>query len=99
MNVVLRKNTMKERFYNFYKSPDQMRRLGARGGRISARRRAGRAPRGITPVPIPRPATEWATTAQDIALLDARFPWLRGAEKRESPEGRLRFLRAVSHGA
>jgi len=84
MNVVLRQNTtMTERFYNFYKSPDQLRRLGARGGRISAHRRA-RAPRVTTPVIVPRPAIEWTTTAQDIARLDARFPWLRGAEKRES---------------
>jgi hypothetical protein len=84
MNVVLRQNTMNERFYKFYQSPDQLRRIGARGGRISARPRARRALRASTPVIVPLPAIEWTTTAQDIALLDARFPWLQGAEERES---------------
>jgi hypothetical protein len=66
----------------FNKSPEQLRLLGARGGRAYGRnqrdRRARMAP---APAPAPRPVAPCETAAQASALLDAQFPWLRGAEK------------------
>jgi hypothetical protein len=66
----------------FNKTPEQLRRLGARGGRISGRNR--RARRALMPPPPPAsPGAEAReTTVAAIAALDALFPWLRGAEKR-----------------
>jgi hypothetical protein len=70
----------------FNKSPLQLRSLGARGGRAYGRNlRARRAllptpPAALAPCDAPR-----QTTAQAIALLDSRFPWLRCAEKRRRP--------------
>src|ERR1017187_491322 len=55
----------------FNKTLEQARRLGARGGRASA---------PLPTVPLPLAPTE--TTAEAVAVLDAQFPWLRGAEKR-----------------
>ena len=66
----------------FNQSIEQMRRIGARGGRTHARnwrarqRAAGAAPRE-TPLPAAPPLE---TTPQAMALLDAQFAWLRGAE-------------------
>jgi len=58
------------------------RRAGAIGGRRSARNRrllnANRAP--VAPETA-EPSLE--TAAEAIALLDAQFPWLRGAERRD----------------
>jgi hypothetical protein len=65
---------------------EQMRRIGARGGKTQARNRracqraAGAAPRE-TPLPAAPPLE---TTPQAMAVLDAQFAWLRGAEKRHS---------------
>ena len=70
----------------FNKTPLQLRLIGARGGRAYGRNL--RARRSLLPTPppavlpraaqvAPRPAT-----AEAVALLDTRFPWLRGAEKR-----------------
>ena len=68
----------------FNKTPEQLRRLGARGGKISGRNH--RARRALMPPPPPPPAPQGArareSTVAAIARLDARFPWLRGAEKR-----------------
>ena len=68
----------------FHQTPEQLRRIGARGGKAQARnRREGL--RGQLPTqshiiaPLPRPQQ---TTADAITELDARFPWLRGAERR-----------------
>jgi hypothetical protein len=36
-----------------------------------------------TPATVALPAVPRHTTAEAVAALDARFPWLRGAEKRE----------------
>src|ERR1039457_2500801 len=69
----------------FNKSLEQARRLGARGGRAYAcnqRARRARMPTPLTTVPLRLAPRE--TTAQAIAVLDAQFPWLRGAEKRRS---------------
>ena len=70
----------------FHQTPEQLRRIGARGGKAQARnRREGL--RGQRPtqsdiiVYLPRPQQ---TTANAIAELDTRFPWLSGAERRHS---------------
>ena len=77
----------------FNKSPEQLRRLGARGGRAHSRnQRARRALVPILPAPVPAPAVPRETAAQAIHVLDAQFWWLRGAEKqlsRNHPTGRL----------
>jgi hypothetical protein len=83
MNVVSARPHMTDHFYTFHKSPEELRRLGARGGRACGRnQRARRALVATPPKAVPPPATCPTTTAESIALLDARFPWLRGAEKR-----------------
>ena len=69
----------------FNKSPEQLRRLGARGGRAHGCNQ--RARRAQMSTPLPAAAMRVApreTTAEAIAVLDAQFPWLRGAEKRRS---------------
>jgi hypothetical protein len=67
----------------FNKSPSQLRIAGARGGRAYGRKqRARRALIALMPKPsqtrLLRPPRQ--TTAEAVAILDARFPWLRGAE-------------------
>jgi hypothetical protein len=67
----------------FNKSPEQLRRLGARGGRAHGRnQRARRALAATQPDVAPPPAVPQGTTADSIGVLDAQFPWLRGAERR-----------------
>ena len=69
----------------FNQSPEQLRRVGARGGKAHGRNQ--RARRALTPTPPPcirPPAVPEETATAAIALLDARFPWLRGAEKQAS---------------
>ena len=66
----------------FNKSPEQLRRLGARGGKAYGRNQ--RARRALVPTPpaaLPPRAVPQETTTKAIHLLDARFPWLRGAGK------------------
>jgi len=69
----------------FNKSPQQLRRLGACGGKANARNQ--RARRALEPTPLPpvplRPIPG-ETATQAITVLDTQFPWLRGAEKRVS---------------
>ena len=68
----------------FHQSPEQLRRIGKRGGRACARNRRARQ-RALPPacpataVPNPPPVQ---TAAQALAALDAKFPWLLGAETR-----------------
>ena len=68
--------------YLFNQSIEQMRRIGARGGRTHARNWRARqfaAMAGTREVPIPdTPPQE--TTLQAMAVLDTQFAWLRGAE-------------------
>jgi hypothetical protein len=77
----------------FHKSLLQCRSLGARGGRAFGRNQLAR--RALVPTPpqaVPLRAPPAETTATAIALLDARFPWLRCAERRlnrNQPPGRL----------
>src|SRR5229473_2245076 len=82
----VRKTTMTNYPYIlFNKSPEQLRRLGARGGRAYGYHQRARRPRRPTSLPTaPIPVAPRETTAQAIAVLDAQFPWLRGAEKRRS---------------
>ena len=66
----------------FNKTIDELRRIGARGGRAHARN--WRARQKAMPVASPRvPAVRLPleTTAQAVAVLDAQFHWLRGAER------------------
>ena len=71
----------------FNKTPLQLRLLGARGGKAFGRNERLR--RALLPPPTPAsvslPAVPLHTTAEAVAALDARFPWLCGAEKRERP--------------
>ena len=67
----------------FNKTPEQLRRVGARGGKAYARnQRARRALPATVIQPLPPPVAAVKTAAETIALLDQQFPWLRGAEKR-----------------
>src|ERR1035441_2120815 len=81
----------------FNKTLEQARRLGARGGRAHAcnqRARRARLPAPLptlppppappAPPPPPLPRAPRKPPAQAIAVLDAQFPWLRGAEKRRT---------------
>ena len=73
----------------FHKTPQQLRLIGARGGKAFGRNE--RARRALLPAPapaVPPAAPGRQTTAEDIAVLDARFPWLRGAEKRQGTRRR-----------
>jgi hypothetical protein len=68
----------------FHKTPSQLRLLGARGGRAYGRnQRARRALLPPSPA-VPLRVSPGESTSQAVALLDARFPWLRCAEKRNS---------------
>jgi len=76
---------MTDHLYTFNTSPEQLRRQGARGGRAFSRnQRARRALLATRPEVVPLRVVLLATAADSIAILDARFPWLRGAEKRLS---------------
>ena len=64
----------------FNQSPEDLRRIGARGGRAYGRnRRALRAAAPTPPEAVERPVPRRETAAEAIATLDAQFSWLRGA--------------------
>jgi hypothetical protein len=85
MNVVSARDTMNDHFYTFDASPERRRLLGARGGRAFGRnQRARRTLLATQREVVPLRAVLQPTVAENIAILDARFPWLRGAEKRLS---------------
>ena len=71
----------------FHQSPEQLRRIGARGGKTQARNRRARhqppAQVQLQTRAVIHPLAE--TAAQACRVLDAQFPWLRGAEKRWAP--------------
>jgi hypothetical protein len=69
----------------FNKSPLQLRRIGALGGKAYARNQRVRRALMPTPPPaMPVRITRPQSTAEAVAALDARFPWLRCVEKRRS---------------
>ena len=75
-----------EVYYHFPQADGQARRAGARGGKAAARHRRERLDNIAAEVAEP-PACQdapfaWETTAAAIARLDARYPWLRGTERR-----------------
>jgi hypothetical protein len=83
MNVVSGDTMTNYPYIFFNKSPEQLRLVGARGGRAYGRSQRARLALGATPPQaVPRLAALPATTAESITVLDACFPWLRGAEKR-----------------
>jgi hypothetical protein len=96
MNVVSQQNTMTSHPHIlFNKTPEQLRLLGARGGKNYGRNlRARRALLPKSASPSPPLAAPRETTAAAITLLDAQFQWLRGAEKRAA--GRAVSLVKVS---
>src|SRR6266567_2496577 len=71
----------------FNQTPEQLRRIGARGGKAQARNRRARnqAQAQLPPHPPVGISPLAQTTAQASRVLDAQFPWLRGAEKRRAP--------------
>jgi hypothetical protein len=81
---ILSRNSVPTALFN--KTPEQLRSLGARGGRAYGRnQRARRALIALMPTPpaaVPLCAAIRQTTAEAVAMLDAQFPWLRCAEKR-----------------
>ena len=80
----------------FNKSPLQLRRIGALGGKAYARnQRARRALMPTSPPAMPLGSAPRQSTAEAVAALDARFPWLRCAEKQRSrklPPTRLKCI-------
>jgi hypothetical protein len=74
----------------FNQSPEQLRRIGARGGKAQARNRRARqrAQAQLPPQTLAVIAPLAQTAAQASRVLDAQFPWLRGAEKRWAPGAR-----------
>ena len=69
----------------FNLTPEQLRHIGARGGRARARNWRLRQRALAAGLPRPRPARPPVeTTAQAIARLEAQFPWLGSAGQRAS---------------
>src|ERR1022692_261639 len=67
----------------FNKSPLQLRRIGALGGKAHGRnQRARRAQMPTPPQATPLGSAPRQSTAEAVAALDAQFPWLCSAEKR-----------------
>ena len=71
----------------FNQSPEQLRRIGARGGKAQGRNRRLRLQLRVQVQPPTVAAIDSlaATAASAIKVLDAQFPWLSGAEKRGAP--------------
>ena len=64
----------------FNQTPEDLRRIGARGGRAYGRNRRGwRAQEHRRLEAAERPVPDLETTAQAITALNAQFSWLRGA--------------------
>jgi hypothetical protein len=73
----------------FNQSPEDLRRIGARGGRSYGRNRRGlRAQRHGSLDAVERSVPHLETAEEAIATLDAQFSWLRGAGE---PNSRRRW--------
>ena len=87
-----------EVYYHFPQTPGQSRRAGARGGKATARHCRERLDCAAAEVPEAEaaapPQVDLETTAAAIALLDAQYPWLCGAERRGS--GTVRRARGLT---
>ena len=69
----------------FNQSPEDLRRIGARGGRAYGRNRRGLRAQVHRPLDaVERPVPHLETAGEAIAALDAQFAWLRGAADRTS---------------
>ena len=70
----------------FNQTPEQLRRIGARGGKAQARNRRLRVKAQTSELTQPQATLSLSTStvAEAIAELDAQFPWLCGAEKRKT---------------
>jgi hypothetical protein len=77
----------------FNKSPEQLRLLGAQGGRAYGRnRRLARRALPPTPPKVLSPhVLPGETVAKAIHLLDTQFPWLCGAERQPSPSSKVKW--------
>ena len=83
----------------FNQSPEDLRRIGARGGRAYGRNRRGLCTQGHKPLEVVgRPVPHWETTAEAIAALDAQFSWLRGAGEPTSASSPRRLPLSSSAG-
>jgi hypothetical protein len=81
----------------FNKSPLQLRRIGALGGKAHGRnQRARRALMPTVPAATPLRSAPQQSTAEAVAVLDAQFPWLSGAEHRHFRNPSSRWLPAHS---
>jgi hypothetical protein len=69
----------------FNQSPEQLRRIGARGGKAQARNRRARPVAPAQPLTLATIDRLAETATQASRTLDSQFPWLRGAEKRCAP--------------
>ena len=71
-------------YLRLLQTPEQRRRVGARGGRAAARSRRARlqTAAALAPAGVSRREHPVESTAAAIAALDAQFPWLLGAQKR-----------------
>ena len=76
----------------FNQAPDQLRRIGGRGGKARARNWRARLQTQAQAQAQARPPMVAAidplseTAAEAIVVLDAQFPWLCAAEKRLAPK-------------
>src|SRR5579871_2009437 len=73
----------------FNKSIDELRRIGARGGRAHGRNCRARRLTAMQAEPVlvaPPVAPAEESTAQAIATLDKKFPWLRAADSPASSD-------------
>ena len=70
----------------FNQTPEDLRRIGARGGRAYGRNCRDRRAQGSRPLEaVARPVPQRETTAEAIAALDAQFGWLRGCGRSHLP--------------
>jgi hypothetical protein len=77
------RNSVQYPYILFNKDPEQLRRLGTRGGKAFGRnQRLRRALLRTSLAVTPPPVVHQQTTAEAIAMLNLQFPWLRAADRR-----------------